>query len=137
ALPPSFSGPEAEESSEFHEEPVLGRHSVEIGPESATADMIDGRAPRHPTDEVEADSEPAPRFTEQPEVVVKSVVTVESPAESPLAPPPTWSPLLAPAASALLNSLTELWEPELRSARRRLEPEGSLTGATRELQAGL
>src|SRR5205814_202891 len=34
-------------------------------------------------------------------------------------------------------SLGELWDQELRSARRKLEPEGALTGATRELQAGL
>jgi hypothetical protein len=33
--------------------------------------------------------------------------------------------------------MLELWEQELRSARRKLEPEGALTGATRELQAGL
>jgi hypothetical protein len=38
---------------------------------------------------------------------------------------------LSPAA------LVELWEQEQRSARRKLEPDGSLTGATRELQAGL
>jgi hypothetical protein len=31
----------------------------------------------------------------------------------------------------------ELWEQEIRSAQRKLEPEGALTGATRELQAGL
>src|SRR5262249_24493914 len=34
-------------------------------------------------------------------------------------------------------NLSELWEQELRTARRKLEPEGALTGATRELQAGL
>jgi hypothetical protein len=33
--------------------------------------------------------------------------------------------------------LIELWEQEQRAARRKLEPEGALTGATRELQAGL
>jgi hypothetical protein len=33
--------------------------------------------------------------------------------------------------------LVELWRQEQRAARRKLEPEGSLTGATRELQAGL
>ena len=38
---------------------------------------------------------------------------------------------LAPAA------LAELWDQEQRAARRKLEPEGALTGATRELQAGL
>jgi hypothetical protein len=35
------------------------------------------------------------------------------------------------------ESLAELWDQEQRMARRRLEPEGALTGATRELQAGL
>src|SRR5258708_12621876 len=31
----------------------------------------------------------------------------------------------------------EIWDQEMRSARRKLEPEGALTGATREIQAGL
>src|SRR5262249_49488996 len=35
------------------------------------------------------------------------------------------------------EALSELWDQEQRSARRRLEPEGALTGATRALQAGL
>lgn len=35
------------------------------------------------------------------------------------------------------EQLAELWDQEQRMARRRLEPEGALTGATRELQAGL
>jgi hypothetical protein len=34
-------------------------------------------------------------------------------------------------------ALADLWEQELRAARRRLEPDGALTGATRELQAAL
>ncbi|CAN5496552.1 hypothetical protein BH11PLA2_BH11PLA2_03100 [soil metagenome] len=33
--------------------------------------------------------------------------------------------------------LVELWDTEFRTARRKLEPDGALTGATRELQAGL
>lgn len=33
--------------------------------------------------------------------------------------------------------LIELWDLEMRSAARQLEPEGAVTGATRELQAGL
>jgi hypothetical protein len=42
-------------------------------------------------------------------------------------------------SAAVMNStaLVELWEQECRAARRKLEPEGALTGATRELQAGL
>jgi hypothetical protein len=35
------------------------------------------------------------------------------------------------------TNMTELWDQEYRSARRKLEPEGALTGATRELQAAL
>jgi hypothetical protein len=66
---------------------------------------------------------------------VKSFVTVETPAEAPSLPE-------APAEdpqSAIRNpqSLEDLWDQEVRSARRKLEPEGSLTGATRELQLGL
>jgi hypothetical protein len=72
-------------------------------------------APEPPADRLSA-VEPLP--------VVKSLVVVETPAESP-----------EPAAAK--TSLGDLWEQELRSARRKLEPEGSLTGATRELQAGL
>ncbi len=53
-------------------------------------------------------------------------------------PPPL--PTSVQAASVVkLNgaALVELWEQEQRAARRKLEPDGSLTGATRELQAGL
>jgi hypothetical protein len=55
---------------------------------------------------------------------VRSVVVVETPAG-------------APAEPLIQRSLGELWVQEMNSARRKLEPEGSLTGATRELQAGL
>ena len=44
----------------------------------------------------------------------------------------------AAKSSALSHAaLVELWEQEHRAARRKLEPDGALTGATRELQAGL
>ena len=86
-------------------------------------------------------------------------VEVAGPAEPPAAPevPPAASFPAAPAAagvppavlvtptvaaggkpSALAPAaLAELWDQEFRAARRKLEPDGSLTGATRELQAGL
>ncbi len=64
---------------------------------------------------------PAPEAPPQ----VKSVMVVETPA----APVPG-EPLVKP-------NLGELWDQEMRAARRKLEPEGALTGATRELQAGL
>jgi hypothetical protein len=88
---------------------------------------------------------------------VKSVVVVETPTEQPPAvasnPPPVTpsAPLAlseadvtppapqaaAPAKPAARASLGDLWDQEVRAARRKLEPEGALTGATRELQAGL
>ena len=52
---------------------------------------------------------------------VKSVVIVETPAEPPAKVPP----------------LAETWEQELASAKTNLSPDGAITGATRELQAGL
>src|SRR5207302_1087910 len=39
--------------------------------------------------------------------------------------------------SISIESLSDLWDQEQRMARRRLEPEGALLGATRELQGGL
>jgi len=81
--------------------------------------------------------------------VIKSVVVVETPAAQadrglriddrgstvvPAAVDPRTSNVSAEPRS---TSPAELWEQEMRAARRQLEPEGSLTGATRELQAGL
>ena len=57
----------------------------------------------------------------------KSVVVVEVPAQSPA----------LPRASADSLDLRGSWEQALTEAKAKLAPEGSLTGATRELQAGL
>src|SRR6202008_1570551 len=65
---------------------------------------------------------------EQLPAVVKSAVIVETPAAT--AKKPT-------AAASVTPALGGLWGQELRAAGRQLEPEGALTGATRELQAGL
>lgn len=59
--------------------------------------------------------------------IVKSAVVVEVPAKSPD----------LPRASADGMDLVGMWEQALQDAKAKLEPEGSLTGATRELQAGL
>jgi hypothetical protein len=77
---------------------------------------------------------------DEPPAVVKSVVVVDSPAKGekrPSAPTPPPSPGLTTHHSPLTTPLAEAWEQEMRAARRQLEPEGALTGATRELQAGL
>ncbi|MBN9520752.1 hypothetical protein J0H58_19905 [bacterium] len=80
-------------------------------------------------------------------VFVKSVEIVQMPAEpiAALPPPEPTVPVVVPptpevpAKASILThaTLVELWEQEQRAARRKLEPEGALTGATRELQAGL
>jgi hypothetical protein len=59
-------------------------------------------------------------------VGVKSVVVVQAPATPPVS-----------TLATLAANHRELWEQEMRAARRKIEPEGALTGATRELQAGL
>lgn len=41
------------------------------------------------------------------------------------------------AAAPSAATIADLWEQEFRTARRKLEPDGALTGATRELQAAL
>jgi hypothetical protein len=72
---------------------------------------------------------PGGRLPVEEAPVIKSVVVVQSP-EAP-ATPQAAAPVAAPA------NLGDLWDQEMRGARRKLEPEGALTGATRELQAGL
>ncbi|HEY7427573.1 MAG TPA: hypothetical protein VH682_25300 [Gemmataceae bacterium] len=71
---------------------------------------------------------PEPEFPAE----VKSVVVVRSPAEDESVPVPVSS-----TGNGNGTNLADLWDQELRLARRKLEPEGALTGATRELQSGL
>ncbi len=82
----------------------------------------------------------APVAPNEEPYVVRSVAIVHSP-EVPVAtavddvvPMPTPAKPAQPMTSA---AMLELWAAEERSARRKLEPEGALTGATRELQSGL
>jgi hypothetical protein len=68
-------------------------------------------------------------------VVVKSVVVVQSPSDP---APPALKPAPRPSADAgALANLLETWKHSLQDAQANLAPEGALTGATRELQAGL
>ncbi len=66
--------------------------------------------------------------------VVKSVVVVQS--ETP-PKPQTAAPAVSARPQTAPSNLGDLWDQEMRGARRKLEPEGALTGATRELQSGL
>lgn len=97
------------------------------------------------TDPAASEARPGtpPRDAVQP-FAIKSVVMVETPATTPkdgtVPPTPATRPSPAPARpqrGATSPVLGELWEQEMKSAREQLEPEGALTGATRELQAGL
>jgi hypothetical protein len=64
---------------------------------------------------------------------VKSVVIVQTP---PTPPSPTTVGQCASEIAPRLP-LADLWEQAMHTARQNLQPEGALTGATRELQAGL
>jgi hypothetical protein len=72
------------------------------------------------------------------EITFKTVDIVQAEVPEELQPEPA-IPVSAPEARILNpgTSLIDLWQQEQRAARRKLEPEGALTGATRELQAGL
>ena len=63
-----------------------------------------------------------------------------TPQQTPTAPSTITPPNMTATASLQgdqFDNFAELWDQEMRAARRKLEPEGSLTGATRELQSGL
>jgi hypothetical protein len=76
---------------------------------------------------------------------VKSVVVIETQTAKtvPALPPRAVAGQTAanggpsPGLPGSVPNLVELWDQEMRAARRKLEPEGAMTGATRELQAGL
>ena len=89
---------------------------------------------------------PGSRLPDDDTPVIKSVTIVETPATGDQPQPSAPAPAPAAAAPALevrkpmaasREAMLELWDQEVRAAKRRLEPEGALTGATRELQAGL
>jgi hypothetical protein len=70
---------------------------------------------------------------------VKSVIVVETPSAGTTSGNVPAGPRISAAGSRSGTSapLSELWDQEMQAARQKLEPEGALTGATRELQAGL
>lgn len=94
---------------------------------------------------------PAPVSTSEPEM------EMETPAEAPSRLPAVEPPVRlafeqvtvknieiihavpTPASASVLTAanVAELWSQELRAAMRKLTPEGAITGATREIQAGL
>lgn len=77
------------------------------------------------------ETEPDPEADSEGPVQIKNVAVILDELPPPLPKPMPAGPALTPAG------LLELWEQEIRTARRKFEPEGALTGGTREIQAGL
>jgi hypothetical protein len=68
---------------------------------------------------------------------VKSVIVVQTPASPDPVPEKAETGSGTGSGTGGSLPLGDLWDQEMRAARDKLEPEGALTGATRELQAGL
>jgi hypothetical protein len=104
--------------------PPAGALGPDILYDQSSAVNLDAPPPReqrlNSIEQFDLDSEimPMSRRLPPPDVAVKSVTIVEV------------------LGSSSVN-MAELWEQEQRSARRRLEPDGALTAAARELQGGL
>ncbi|MGE3803690.1 MAG: hypothetical protein AB7K24_03340 [Gemmataceae bacterium] len=90
---------------------------------------------------------PSSRLPAEEGYVIKSMTVVESNQPAPQGEnwqadeqprPPTVIEQSRPRGTGVSRQLiNELWLQEMQAARKQLEPEGALTGATRELQAGL
>jgi hypothetical protein len=120
--------------------------AVSPGPRNGTPNRLGDEPPVHVA--MPDDSIPAPSRLNDPGVAIKSVLVFESdvPPKIPLTSPAaeTSAESEVPASAGLPQTqasarggLGEMWDQEWRAARRKLEPEGALTGASRELQSAL
>jgi len=117
-------------------EPATGEHVPLAHPVDET--LAPSNAPQ--PDLVGEESSSVPFGSSEPAAMASSVVAPEVPPALPFpAPlvPVEPSAGLVTSTTPTYASLVELWDQEQRAARRKLEPEGAMTGATRELQAGL
>jgi hypothetical protein len=104
------------------------RHLFDHQVYGSTASMVDRESAK-----VNSASVPAAELPP----AVKSVIMVETPAAAAAKPAPVSTGPTPAGRTPSSVQLTELWNQEMQAARAKLEPEGALTGATRELQAGL
>jgi hypothetical protein len=146
-LPPIFPFQEEQVIRVARTEPTLRdmlqqyRHLFDhlVYGEALPAGLEAGRGDAAPNGVVPLEGNRLPPFppTRLPPLV-KSVMVVESPSPAPSALTDAATNSAAPAPLAdVLPNLVEHWEQEMGAARAKLEPEGALTGATRELQLGL
>ena len=99
---------------------VYGETSVSslTGPEEKGMEPTAGSVPA-------GSVSPAPgRLTNEETPIIKSVVVVQTPAGPKVGAKPVMAPQARPAVPAGMN-LPELWDQEMRAARRKLEPEGA------------
>ena len=95
-----------------------------------------------PAEEAVAESKPVPNGLREltpddtPVLPTSSTPTLLQEAAVEVPPAPTF-PVVAVRPPAAVVNLADIWDQEIRTARRKLEPDGALTGATRELQAAL
>jgi hypothetical protein len=106
--------------------------------------LVYGAAPAGVVDPGES-ARPSSRALPEEELppAVKSVIVVETPenngakAQEPLRPMSPAAQPHAPAVEGAPLAFGDVWDQAMRAALRKIEPQGSLTGATRELQSGL
>ena len=106
---------------------VVYGHEAWSGPANRLTDAVDDVPMAEiPPSRLPVDP-PSPLVLEQVALKSVEIIRAEDPAEA-----------AASAAGALTPAgMTELWAQEQRAAMRKLMPDGALTGATREIQAGL
>lgn len=108
--------------------------------------LVFGGKPAEVVDHVETvRTQPRELPTNDLPPTIKSVIVVETPESNgsksleplrPLTAPPAAPPRGEPTSPAP-HPLGDVWDQAIKAAARKLGPQGSLTGATRELQAGL
>jgi hypothetical protein len=106
-----------DEAPAFEVQPYTEK--VLVGPANRIAEVLE--------EEQSLTNRITPFVPEVPQISVKSIEIIQA-----------TEPASIPTAEAgSLPNLLELWAQEQRASRRKLEPDGAITGATRELQAGL
>lgn len=127
--PVTFKSVEVIEASPATED-VSAPPALPVAGEDRAADLQPASGTVTPNRDADT---PAPAAVSMTEATPYVMAGCDVPAEPATVEPAAAGVTVVPA----LPAWSELWDQEQRAARRKLEPEGALTGATRELQAGL